>query len=429
MARAMPVQPVPETPEPGSLQVQDKLCPDPKTPKLMIRQRHGKLFNELDLNSLDSWAPELADKACRLLAEYHDVFSLDQVELGCTHSTEHTIKVTDDTPLKEQFRWIPPLMVEEVRNHLREMLESGAIRPSQSAWCNAVILVRKKDSGLHFCIDFQCLNAHTKKDSYLLPQIQEVLESLVGAGHFSCLDLKSGFWQIRMDDASKQYTAFTMGNLGFFECDRMPFGLCNALATFQWFMQNCMGELNFIYCLIYLDDLIVFLQTAEEHLHRLHVVFNHLREYNLKLKPSKCSLFREEINYLAHKVSKKGVRPSNINVKAITEYAPPQTYTEIRAFLDLVGHYRHFMKGFAQIVQPLNEHLAGEGACRKSEQVSLSRGALKAFEALKQACMNIPVLAFADYTKDFLLETDTSEGGIGSSSFPETGRWTDGFTW
>ena len=110
-------------------------------------------------------------------------------------------------------------MVEDVRNHLREMLESGAIRPSQSTWCNAVVLVRKKDGGLHFCIDFHHLNAHMKKDSYPLPRIQEVLESLVGAGHFSCLDLKSGFWQIRMDEVSKQYTAFTVGNLGFFECD------------------------------------------------------------------------------------------------------------------------------------------------------------------------------------------------------------------
>ena len=138
-----------------------------------------------------------------------------------------------------------------------------------------------------------------------------------------------------MDEALKQYTTFTVGNLGFFECNRMPFGLCNALATFQQLMQNCMGELNFIYCLIYLDDLIVFSQTAEEHLHHLCVVFDCLREYNLKLKPSKCSLFREEINYLAHKVSKAGIRPSNINMKAIAEYAPPQTYTEIRAFLGL----------------------------------------------------------------------------------------------
>ena len=119
----------------------------------MIRQRHGKLFDELDLSGLYLWAPELADKTRRLLAKYHDIFSLDLTELGCTHSTKHTIKVMDDTPFKEHFRRIPPPIVEEVRNHLKEMLESSAIRPSQSAWCNAVVLVRKKDSGLRFCID------------------------------------------------------------------------------------------------------------------------------------------------------------------------------------------------------------------------------------------------------------------------------------
>ena len=154
------------------------------------------------------------------------------------------------------------------------MLESGTFRPSQSAWCNTVVLVWKKDGRLHFCIDFCHLNTCTKKDSYPLPRIQEVLESLVGTGHFSCLDLKSEFWQIKMEEASKQYTTFTVGNLGFFECDQMPFGLCNTQATFQQLMQNCMGELNLIYCLIYLDDLIVFSQTVEKHLHQLHVVFD-----------------------------------------------------------------------------------------------------------------------------------------------------------
>ena len=154
MARAIPVQLLAEAPKLGSLPVPDEVCSDLPTLKLMIRQRHGKLFDELDLSGLDSWAPKMADKAHQLLSEYHDIFSLDAAELGCTHSTEHTIKVTDDTPFKEHFRQIPPPMVEEVRNHLKEMLELGAIRPSQSAWCNAMVLVRKKDGGLHFCIDF-----------------------------------------------------------------------------------------------------------------------------------------------------------------------------------------------------------------------------------------------------------------------------------
>ena len=160
------------------------------------------------------------------------------------------IKVTDDTPFEEWFKQIPPLLVEEVCAHLQEMLDLSAICPSQSAWCNTVVLVEKKDGRLHFCIDFCHLNTHMMKDSYPLPGIQEALESQVHAGHFSCPDLKSRFWQIKMDNLSKQYTVFTVGNLAFFECDCMPFGLCNMPATFQRLMQNCLGELNLTYCLI-----------------------------------------------------------------------------------------------------------------------------------------------------------------------------------
>ena len=179
-------------------------------------------------------------------------------------------------------------------------------------------------------------------------------------------------------------------------------------------MQNCLGELNLIYYLIYLDNLIMFLQTAEEHHYRLCTVFDWLRKYNLKLKPSKCSLFKEEIKYLAHQVSMQGVQPSDANLKAIAECVLLQTFMEIHAYLGLIDHYRWFIKGFAWIVQPLNEHPAREGASRKLEQVSLSEDALVAFQALKQACMSTPILAFADYTKDFLLKTDTSKEGLGA---------------
>ena len=146
--------------------------------------------------------------------------------------------------------------------------------PTRVCGINTIVLVQKKDRCLCFCTDFCHLNTHTKKDSYPLPRIQEALESLVGAGHYSCLNLKSGFWQIKMDKLSKQYTAFTVDNLGFFQCDCMPFGLCNMPAMFQRLMQNCLGELNLTYCLIYLDDIIIFSQTAEEHLHLLCIVFD-----------------------------------------------------------------------------------------------------------------------------------------------------------
>ena len=142
--------------------------------------------------------------------------------------------------------------------HVKEVLEVGTIHPSQSPWCNTIMLVRKKDRGPHFCIDFCKLNVRTKKDSYPLPHIQEANESLIGAGYFFCLDLKAGVWQIVMDKASKQYTAFTVGNLGFFKCEWMPFGLCNAPATFPRLIQKCLGELKLMYCLIYLDDVMWF---------------------------------------------------------------------------------------------------------------------------------------------------------------------------
>ena len=183
------------------------------------------------------------------------------------------------------------------------MLEAGAIHLSQSPWCNPVILVQKKDGTLHFCMDFRHLYACMKKDSYPLPQIQEALKSMAGSVHFLSMDFKLGLWQIKMAPGSQQYMAFMVGNLGFYEFTRMPFGLCNAPVTFQHLMQNTLGELNLTYCVIYLDDVIVFSRMEEEHLECLCMVFKRFQEFNLKLKPSKCSFFQSEIVYLVHDVT------------------------------------------------------------------------------------------------------------------------------
>ena len=286
-------------------------------PTLTEAERQDLLLDKLDLSGLEAWPAEEAEKARGLLREYHDIFSLEKHDMGHTNATKHKIvlKDPDTPPFKERFRWIPPPQLDEVREHLKLMLDAGVVRHTDNLspwcpWCNAVVLVRKKDGSLRFCIDFRRLNALMVKDSHPLPRICETLESLAGAAHYSTFDLNSGFWQVPMDDASKQYTAFTLGSMGLYECESMPFGLCNAPPTFQRLMQNCLGELNLTYCLIYLDDVIVFSETPEEHLLRMRVVFNRLRENGLKLKSSKCDVFKTEINYLAHHVSKEGVWPS-----------------------------------------------------------------------------------------------------------------------
>ena len=250
------------------------------------------------------------------------------------------------------------------------------------------------------------------KDSHLLPCICKTLESLTGAAHFSMFDMNSGFWQVPMDEESKQYTAFTLGSMGLYECESMPFGLCNAPSTFQRLMQNCLGELNLTYCLIYLDDVIVFSDTPDEHLQRMRVVFDHLHEHGLKLKPSKCEVFKSEINYLAHHVSRKGVLPSKKNLESITQCPPPDTYTKVKSFVGLVGHYRCFIKGFAKIAVPLYDLTSGDNKNKKSEHVDLSPEAHETFDRLKAACLQAPILSFPDFTKPFLLETDASGRGL-----------------
>ena len=217
-----------------------------------------------------------------------------------------------------------------------------------------------------------------------------------------------------MDEESKQYTAFTLGSMGLYECESMLFGLCNTPPTFQRLMQNCLGKLNLTYCLIYLDDVIVFSNMPEEHLRRMRVVFYRLHEHGLKLKPSKCEVFKSEINYLAHHVSQKGVLPSKKNLESIAQCPPPDTYTKVKSFVGLVGHYRHFIKGFAKIAAPLYDLTSGDNKVKKSEHVDLSPEAHEAFNCLKAACLQAPILSFPDFNKPFLLETDTSGRGLGA---------------
>ena len=277
---------------------------------MSVAVRQEKLLEKLNLDGLAHWSPENAVAVSELVLAYHDVFALESNELSCTSAIEYEIHIENGETFKEWFQHMPPPHLEEVHASLRNMLEAGVIHLSQSPWCNAVVLVQKKDGTLPSCVDFRHLNVHMKKDSYPLPHIQKALESMMGSAHFSSMDFKSGFWQIKMALGLQQYTAFTVGNLGFYKFTRMPFRLCNTPAMFQCLMQIILGKLNLTYCVIYLSDVIIFGHTEEEHLECLCVVFERFQEFNLKLKPSKCLFFQSEIMYLAHHILQRGILPS-----------------------------------------------------------------------------------------------------------------------
>ena len=220
------------------------------------------------------------------------------------------------------------------------------------------------------------------------------------------VDLLSGFWQTPMEESSKQYTAFTMGMLGFFQCKCMPFGLCNAPATFQQLMMNCLGELNYSTCLVYLNDVVIYLSTQEG----LCTVLECFRLHGLKLKPLKCEFFKEKIEYLGHSVSLKGVWPSRDNLKPIAKYPEPMMYTAIRVSLDSLGTINTSLR---TLPDPLHEYARGDTAKKKKERVVLNEAARDAFHKLKKAVMSTPVLAYPDRNKEYLLKTDASKLGLG----------------
>ena len=172
----------------------------------------------------DFWKEE-----CRI----QKVFSKNPNDIGKTDIVKHRIVLEDDKPFKQPYRRVPPAMYEEVRQHVKEMLDSGVIRESDSPYSSNVVLVRKKDGSLRFCIDYRLLNSKTRKDAYMLPRFDDIIDTIGGAKYFSKLDLRSGYWQVEVEEQDKAKTAFTVGNIGFFECNRMSFGLTNAPATFQ----------------------------------------------------------------------------------------------------------------------------------------------------------------------------------------------------
>ena len=228
------------------------------------------------------------------------------------------------------------------------------------------------------------------------------------------MDLKSGFWQVKVSEDSRQYTAFMVGSMGVYEFLCMPYGLCNMLAMFQHLMQNCLGELNLSFAMVYLHDVIMYSEMLEDHLTRLQAVFDHFAHHGLKLKPSKCHFFKEEITYLGHEISAKGMIPGQKGIEEIARMGPPMTYTGVRKFIGAIGYFCRFIKNFAWIAKPLNDLLGCGNSKLKNHSISLTTATEETFYTLKKQSATAPVLAFADLKRPFLLETDISKYGLGA---------------
>lgn len=345
-----------------------------------------------------------------LLLEFRECFHPMGNELGSTNVVQHTIDVGEALPIH-----LPPhrMSVRErvvVRELVGEMLEKGIIEPSFSPWSSPVVLVRKKTGEVRFCVDYRRLNEVTKKDVYPLPRIDDILDRLGGSKYFSQLDLASGYWQVRMEPAHKEKTAFVTAD-GLYEFNRMPFGLCNAPATFQRLMDRVLAKLKWDQCLVYLDDVVVFGSNFQEHQERLRSVLQAIRGSNLSLKTTKCRFAVEEMVILGHVVNQAGLHPDPEKQRAIKEFPRPLKISQLRGFLGLASYYRRFIKNFASIAQPLHALLKKSHVWSQDSWTDVAEAS---FRQLKEMLSSTPILV--PFRDDWACElrTDASREGIGA---------------
>ena len=351
------------------------------------------------------------DQLHTLLLTNHEAFAVEEGERGETDLVQMTIDTGDSSPKHQPVRRMPFAVRQQVAEQLKNMQEQGVITHSHSPWASPVVLVRKKDGSVRFCIDYRSLNLVTKADQFPIPRIDDLLDQLGKAKYFSTLDLASGYWQVQMHPDSVEKTAF-ITHQGLFEFNVMPFGLRNAPSVFQRLMQRVLAGLNpengpdFVS--VYLDDVLVFSETFEEHLHHLALVINRLLKAGLKLRPSKCHFICKQVQYLGHLITPSGILPNPGRTDAVRIYPTPQSVKEVRQFLGLASYYRRFVEGFASIAQPLHN------LTRKGALFSWDAECEGAFKTLKEKLVEPPVLAYPDFSKSFVLETDASARGLGA---------------
>ena len=381
---------------------------DPKVDEGLVKdvllpERLQHVFEQSSINLDEDQSQVLKE----LLFNDQDLFSKGPSDLGCTNMVKHKIDVGDSAPIKQHPRRLPLAKTEEADQAIEEMLVNGIIEPSTSAWCSPIVLVRKKDGSTRFCVDYRKLNTITRKDAYPIPRLDTTLDSLSGSNWFSTLDLKSGYWQVELDDDAKEKTAFSSGK-GLWQFKVMPFGLCTAPSTFQRLMEAVLSQMPLETSLVYIDDIIVHAVDFNTEVSNLKQVFKKLRSANLKLNPKKCTLFAREVIYLGHIVGQNGISADPKKVEAISTWPVPTTVKDVRRFLGLCSYYRRFIFNFAEMAKPLHR------LTEKDVRFEWTSECQNAFSSLKAALKDAPVLKYPDTNKPYILDTDASKVGLGA---------------
>ena len=281
-----------------------------------------------------------------------DIFAKDKNDLGKTDVTKHEIDIGNAKPIKQRAYQTGPKEKQIIKEEVDKMLKKGVIRKSKSPWSSPVVLVKKKDGETRFCIDYRKLNGITKTDNHPLPRIDDTIDTLQGMKYFTTVDCASGYWQVIMNEQDKEKTAF-ITHEGLYEWNVMPFGLCNAPATFQRLMQEVLDDLIYTKVLVYIDDIIIYSKTFEQHLQDIEEVFGKLKKAMLKLKLEKCDFIKNEVKFLGYVVGKDGIKADEDKIKKVKEYPRPTTIGELKGFLGLASFYRKFIEGFSKIAKPL----------------------------------------------------------------------------
>jgi hypothetical protein len=313
----------------------------------------GKLA-EIFSAQIQALPKDESEKLKKILSEFRDVFSQSKFDIGLSHAVQHHIDTGSAQPIAQNYRRVPKGVEGKVDELVEELLKNDIIRPSCSAWNSPIVVVAKKNGDIRLCIDYRRLNSVTKRPIFPIPEPQQLFDALEGACWFSTLDLSQGYYQVPVAEKDISKTAFATRR-GQYEYLRMPMGLCSAPSTFQRLMHAVLQKENWVKCLIYLDDVLIFGRTAQEHYERLHEVLTSIRKSGLKLSPQKCELFQQEVTYLGHVISRHGIHTSPEKTDKIKNASSPKNEEELRSFLGLTGYYRRFIKDYATIVAPLEK--------------------------------------------------------------------------